>query len=52
MVGQDQIPDCVNVMDDDRGSMSLDPLAMIGFLLAATKDLAAEVESLKQQLNK
>jgi len=48
----DVIPDCVNVMDDDRGSMSLDPLAMIGFLLAATKDLAAEVESLKQQLNK
>ncbi|HDU8661998.1 TPA: tail fiber domain-containing protein [Serratia liquefaciens] len=46
------IPDCVNVMDDERGSMSLDPLAMIGFLLAATKDLAAEVESLKQQLNK
>ncbi|MGN5981520.1 tail fiber domain-containing protein [Serratia liquefaciens] len=44
----DVIPDCVNVMDDDRGSMSLDPLAMIGFLLAATKDLAAEVESLKK----
>lgn len=48
----DVIPDCVNVMDDELGSMSLDPLAMIGFLLAATKDLAAEVESLKQQLNK
>ncbi|MNM66799.1 hypothetical protein D3C81_783030 [compost metagenome] len=46
------IPDCVNVMDDERGSMSLDPLAMIGFLLAATKDLAAEVESLKAQINK
>lgn len=43
----DVIPDAVNVMEDERGSMSLDPLAMIGFLLSVTKDLSVQIDAMK-----
>lgn len=46
----DVIPDAVNVMDDERGSMSLDPLAMIGFLLSVTKDLSAQIDAMKTSI--
>lgn len=46
----DVIPDAVNVMEDERGSMSLDPLAMIGFLLSVTKDLSAQIDALKTSI--
>ncbi|MBH2758668.1 tail fiber domain-containing protein [Serratia ureilytica] len=46
----DVIPDAVNVMEDERGSMSLDPLAMIGFLLSVTKDLSAQIDSMKTSI--
>ncbi|WP_241168188.1 tail fiber domain-containing protein, partial [Serratia marcescens] len=42
----DVIPDAVNIMEDERGSMSLDPLAMIGFLLSVTKDLSAQIDAM------
>ncbi|EPF6564086.1 MULTISPECIES: tail fiber domain-containing protein [Serratia] len=46
----DVIPDAVNVMEDERGSMSLDPLAMIGFLLSVTKDLSAQIDAMKTSI--
>ncbi|MFK3694370.1 tail fiber domain-containing protein [Serratia bockelmannii] len=46
----DVIPDAVNIMEDERGSMSLDPLAMIGFLLSVTKDLSAQIDAMKTSI--